>query len=975
MVTRAPEKRSETALTLGTFLVCALVLTGAPAVPGAPAVHGAPAAPAGGGAGALSDTPVYAVPAVLELQLPEVQRQEVEKVRAALDRAGDELQELHEMSREERTRLALESDSVVRLRQGLLVRARGLATVSDCQGLLRYLRAQEKGFRGALSEAEQTAGAVADTTQLKQAQLARCTGLLDAARAGSLQALPPLAEWQRQHGEEFRAALAGLTEALQGQMEVLGLLEAVADARLKGIGDALALIGQKREDVDALKSQLFWQREPIPFDLGTVTEAADDLGAFAEGAMELALDLPGMIPATVRQMGRWRLLGRLASALVLGALGLLLLGVGARRARSAAEAGIARCLQRPMTAGNRAGILLLLCVYGEIKAWFGFVIAGAAWLLFVTLQEAYLGAAGQDAAAAGFDPWHLARAVGLAYAVVAGYRLGRRMVRVALTAEPAAERLLPLPDSLARHVARALRMLLLAGVIMLVPIAVLDSMGCDKALVSLLWQALHAAIFVGILWMVARRGLLERLLSRRKTPLAALLNQLLRVFYPAATCGVLFLILFRSIGFAALSRSIVIVALEAALGLFVISVVFWRGATWLRRRQGSLAEIAKDRPWLAPFAGGLRVGRVLSPALGLVAGAVFIVKLLKYHYWTAVLSPHAPPVVRASAEAFRSAAGAVSGWLVNPFYGESGMTPLSLLLGVVIVLLAVTCAGSLRRFLNRRVLARTGIDYSARHTLSAVIVYLAMGLAIIVGLNVSGVPLAGLGIFAGASGLAIGFGMQAILSNFVSGLIIMVERHVKAGDCVKVGDDLIGFVERINARSTTVTTFDNYRVIIPNSAFIEKEVINWSTQDPKLRAKIDVGIAYGSDTESARDGLLKVAAGNDLVLQDPAPEVRFMGFGDNALSFQLLAWVRDVRNYYEAISTLHFEIDREFRARGIEIAFPQRDLHLRTVSPGAQRALGALASDAPPVPTPEQTEGPGETEGPGARDQGSGDEG
>ncbi|MDP6107051.1 MAG: hypothetical protein QGI33_01270, partial [Candidatus Brocadiia bacterium] len=719
MAMKASEKRSETALSLGvvarpalsaeagiglcnrafgTFLVCALLLAGALA------------GPAGAEAGALSDTPLYTAP-----QLPELQRQEVEEVRAALDRARGELEGLHEMSREERMRLALDSDNIVRLRQDLLERAGGLATVSDCRGLLRYLRAQEKGFRAAQSEAERTVGTLADMEELKRAELARNSGLLDAARAGTLRALPPLAEWQGQQGEEFRAAVADLTEALQGQMEVLGPLQAVAGVRLKGARDALALIGQKRQDVDALKSELFWQREPIPFDLGTVTEAAGDLGAFAEGAMELALDLPAVIPASVRQMGRWRLLARLASALVLGALGLLLVGVGARRVRSAAEAGIARRLQRPMTAGNRAGTLLLLCVYGEIRAWFGFVIAGAAWLLFVTLQEAYLSAAGQGAAEAGFNPWCLARAVGLAYAVVAGYRLGRQMVRVALAAEPAAERLLPLPDSLARHLARALRMLLLAGVIMLVPISVLDSMGYDKALVSLLWQALHAAIFVGILWMMARRGLLERLLSRRKPPLAALLNQLLRVLYPAGACGVLLLILFRSIGFAALSRSIVIVALEAALGLFVISVVFWRGATWLRRRQGHIAEIARDRPWPAPLAGGLRVGRALSPAFGLVAGVLFIVKLLGYHYGTAIFSPHAPPAVRASAEAVRDAAGAVSGWLANPFYGEDGMTPLSLLLGVIIVLLAVTCSGALRRFLNRRVLARTGIDYSARH--------------------------------------------------------------------------------------------------------------------------------------------------------------------------------------------------------------------------------------------------------------------
>jgi small-conductance mechanosensitive channel len=255
-------------------------------------------------------------------------------------------------------------------------------------------------------------------------------------------------------------------------------------------------------------------------------------------------------------------------------------------------------------------------------------------------------------------------------------------------------------------------------------------------------------------------------------------------------------------------------------------------------------------------------------------------------------------------------------------------------------------SGPLRQILNRRVLVRTGMVQSARHTLSTVIVYTAMAVVGIIALSVSGLPLAGLGIFAGASGLAIGFGMQTILSNFVSGLIIMIERHVKVGDCVKVGEDLIGYVERLNARSTTIATFDNYRVIIPNSEFIEKQVINWSTEDPKLRLRVDVGIAYGSDTELARDCLMQVAGENRIILQQPAPEVRFLGFGNSSLIFQLLVWVADVRVYYQAISALHFEIDRAFREKKIEIAFPQQDLHLRSVDADAARLLhGPAISD------------------------------
>jgi len=252
-----------------------------------------------------------------------------------------------------------------------------------------------------------------------------------------------------------------------------------------------------------------------------------------------------------------------------------------------------------------------------------------------------------------------------------------------------------------------------------------------------------------------------------------------------------------------------------------------------------------------------------------------------------------------------------------------------------------------RRLLEQQVLKRTPLDIDTQYTLSAVVTYALAGVCGIVALHVSGIPLAGLGIFAGAIGLAVGFGMQAILSNFVSGIIMMIERHVKLGDCVKIGDELIGYVERINARSTTIATFDNYRVIIPNSEFIEKQVVNWSTQDPRLRIKVEVGVAYGSNTELAAMSLIKVAQENALVLKDLAPEVQFVEFGDSSLRFELLVWVGDVHSYHKVISDLHFQIDREFRAQGVAIAFPQHDLHLRSVSPEALEALRAQGRNPP----------------------------
>ncbi len=180
--------------------------------------------------------------------------------------------------------------------------------------------------------------------------------------------------------------------------------------------------------------------------------------------------------------------------------------------------------------------------------------------------------------------------------------------------------------------------------------------------------------------------------------------------------------------------------------------------------------------------------------------------------------------------------------------------------------------------------------------------------------------------------VGIGFGLQNITNNFISGLVLIFERPIQVGDLIEVSN-IIGTVSAINARSTTVTTIDNSTIIVPNSQFISESLTNWSYQDPRIRLHIRVGVSYGADIELVREILLAVGKVHSEVLKEPEPIVYFNEFGDSSLNFDLIVWIEKPLHKFQIRSDLNFATVYAFREKGIEIPFPQRDLHVRSSIP------------------------------------------
>ncbi|MFN2508393.1 MAG: mechanosensitive ion channel family protein [Chthoniobacterales bacterium] len=235
-----------------------------------------------------------------------------------------------------------------------------------------------------------------------------------------------------------------------------------------------------------------------------------------------------------------------------------------------------------------------------------------------------------------------------------------------------------------------------------------------------------------------------------------------------------------------------------------------------------------------------------------------------------------------------------------------------------------------KRFLFNRVLKNSGLNRSLQYAIAQISSKVVLVIGILVVLTNTGINLSALAVFAGAIGVGIGVGLQGIASNFISGLVILAERPITIGDRVEVGE-VAGQVERIRARCTVIRTNDNISMIVPNSKFIEDPVTNWTYGDPRVRFRIPIGVAYGSDLEKVKEALIAAGREHPNALQDPPVSVFLDKFGDNSIDFELVVWSSEMSYRPRRFrSDLNFAIARKLKEAGIEIPYPQRDVYIRS---------------------------------------------
>ena len=272
--------------------------------------------------------------------------------------------------------------------------------------------------------------------------------------------------------------------------------------------------------------------------------------------------------------------------------------------------------------------------------------------------------------------------------------------------------------------------------------------------------------------------------------------------------------------------------------------------------------------------------------------------------------------------------------------GASSNITLGSVLGLFSILLVGYALSSVIRFLLREeLLKRLHLKRGLPELISTTLHYLLLLLVLLFAVNAGGVALNKFTVLTGALGVGVGFGLQNIINNFVSGLILQFERPIRIGDVVDLGAGVSGPVTRIGIRSSTVQTFQGAEVIIPNASFISGNVTNWTLSESKRRLELPVGVAYGTDAKLVKELLERPARQHPDVLTSPEPEAFFMGFGESALNFELRFWVMQESNTVKVKSEVALEVMRLLDEAGIEIPFPQRDLRLRSVNAEAAAAL------------------------------------
>ena len=433
------------------------------------------------------------------------------------------------------------------------------------------------------------------------------------------------------------------------------------------------------------------------------------------------------------------------------------------------------------------------------------------------------------------------------------------------------------------------------------------------------------------------------------------------------------------------------------VGLALLSVVLLAWVLWRRRPRAGAASITPSQKWVrlagwgaiaallvavvANLIGNVSLAEMLIGAIlesgyvGLVlyAGVTVLASIIRLLLARKLLSrfrivtQHVGPLMQSFTRLLKF--GAFAAWVVvvlNEFrifrpirdavmgvlthelrFGKISLTLGGVLLFLFSVWLAFWAAKTVRLILQDEILPKMSLPRGVGNSISSLTYYAMVMFGLVVALAAAGFEVSQLAFVVGALGVGIGFGLQNVVNNFVSGLILMFERPIQPGDVVEVGG-VSGKVREIGMRATTLGTFEGADVVVPNGMLLNEKLVNWTLSDMDRRIDVNVGVAYGTDPASVLQLLLEVTRSTDGIAREPEPTVLFAGFGANSLDFSIRSWTNNFNDWVKIRSALTVRVYDALKNAGIEIPFPQHDLHLRSVSPGASAALAGMNKPSMP---------------------------
>lgn len=497
------------------------------------------------------------------------------------------------------------------------------------------------------------------------------------------------------------------------------------------------------------------------------------------------------------------------------------------------------------------------------------------------------------------------------------YRFLRVVLDVLFHPTDPADRLIDVDNVLAGILHRAGRWLLNVSLVFVGLGLLMETGGYEERNPGFIqfWWFLYTTAFSIILLVGVCRPSVIRKMIRGEGQVAASMKTLVLVLYPIVVSAVLFLLVLNALRYHE-AVDYFATRLLVTVGIVAVAVLVYRGllrrllpnrdwARFVRPEDYDEQQqfMAQGRRWFWDMLArsGLRLA-VLIPALIILAG------VWRRMDWT---------------------------FLDVPLFGQDGkLTGEGLLLGVIAIWATVATLKHYRRWLRFVVLPATKLDQGLGYAVLTLTSYVVVAVGTVISLNLLHVQGDQIAFVLSALMIGIGFGLKELVTNFISGIMLLVERPLKVGDQVVIGDAM-GTVEKINLRSTTIMTFDNVGVVVPNADLVTGKLINRSSGTPLLRTTVPVGVGYDSDVRQVMEIIQGCLDDHGLVLKKPGPSIYFVGFGDNSLDFSVRFWARMSDNRMQIAGDLRAAMLARFRDADIEIPFPQRDLHLRSTDADA----------------------------------------